>query len=426
MLRRIVALLLALTAGSAGISTASPTYAAGRTAPAAYQSLASAATGNAFADEPPSRIADTRTQTYGNFGKVGPKGVLTLQLPQWISNIPGYAHAKAAVLNVTVTNATTSSYLTAYAAGSARPTTSVLNFASGQTVSSLITVPLGTDDTLNLYNATGSVDVIVDEEGLFVPAGTDYTDVLTPMTPTRLVDTRSQLGTTHGALGANGSLTFKASGIAGLPDATDTHELILNVTAVNPTKGGYLTVYNDGVPKPTVSQLSFAAHETRSNMVIAQAGADGTVTISNETGTTDVVVDVVGYFSNGFNRGTYGLFTGSAPTRLLDTRAGVGATKAPLGAGSVLRLKVAGVHGVPSNATAVLMALTETGATAGGYLTAYPGGTSRPLASTLNFRAGTTVPNLALIPIGADGTVAIYNYAGKVNVVGDLSGYFTN
>jgi hypothetical protein len=349
--------------------------------------------------------------------------VMKVQLPQWISNIPGAAHAPAAVLNITVTGASKAGYLTAYAAGAPRPASSNLNFKAGQTVANLVTVPLGSADTFDVYNSAGTVNVVIDEEGLYIsdPAN-KWTDRFTPMTPTRIIDTRTQLGGHEGALGPGRSVTFKVNGTPGLPPVPDTaFEVVLNVTAVNPSSTGYLTAYNDGIPVPDGSILNFAAHETRSNLVVAQEGSDGKVTLRNSAGTTNVVADAVGYYT-GSSTGLYNL---TAPTRIVDTRNGTGTAKAPLPADTALRLKVTGTHGVPAGATAVLVNVTATGGTAASYLTGYADGGSRPNASTLNFAKGATVPTLALVPIGSDGSIDIYNHTGSVQLIVDLEGYFT-
>ena len=59
------------------------------------------------------------------------------------------------------------------------------------------------------------------------------------------------------------------------------------------------------------------------------------------------------------------------------------------------------------------------------YLTVYPTGTDRPLASNLNFVAGQTVPNLVIARIGTGGKVTIYNNLGSTVVVADVQGWFT-
>jgi hypothetical protein len=79
----------------------------------------------------------------------------------------------------------------------------------------------------------------------------------------------------------------------------------------------------------------------------------------------------------------------------------------------------------PENATAVVVNVTATQASAASYLTVYPSGSARPLASNLNFPAGGTVPNLVVSRIGTDGRVCIYNYAGSVHVILDIVGFFT-
>jgi hypothetical protein len=114
-------------------------------------------------------------------------------------------------------------------------------------------------------------------------------------------------------------------------------------------------------------------------------------------------------------------FTGKAPTRVLDTRIGVGAAKAKLGSGATLTLTV---PGLPAGTTAVALNVTVTSSTAGSYLSVYPGGGSRPTASNLNFTAGETIPNLVLVPLGAGNTVTFYNAVGTVNVIADLVGSY--
>ena len=115
-------------------------------------------------------------------------------------------------------------------------------------------------------------------------------------------------------------------------------------------------------------------------------------------------------------------FTGTTPTRVLDTRTGIGAPAAKLGAGATLTLTV---PGLPPDVTAVALNITATAPTATSFLTAYPGGTTRPTASNLNFTAGQTIPNLVLVPLGTNGTVTLYNKAGTVDVLADLVGYYS-
>jgi hypothetical protein len=91
-------------------------------------------------------------------------------------------------------------------------------------------------------------------------------------------------------------------------------------------------------------------------------------------------------------------------------------------AGSVLQLPVTGRGGVPGNAKAVALNLTITQPAATGYATVYPCGTKRPNASTINFKAGTTIANGVLAKVGTNGRVCIYTHRAAhlvVDVVGD-------
>lgn len=113
------------------------------------------------------------------------------------------------------------------------------------------------------------------------------------------------------------------------------------------------------------------------------------------------------------------------PTRIMDTRTGVGAPKQAVGAGGVVHLQVGGKAGVPATgASAVVLNVTVTAPTAGGYLTVYPTGVSRPAASSLNFPANWTGANSVTVALGTGGQVDIYNYWGNTQVIVDVSGFY--
>ena len=95
-----------------------------------------------------------------------------------------------------------------------------------------------------------------------------------------------------------------------------------------------------------------------------------------------------------------------------------------VGAGETITVPFAGVAGVPADATAVAFNLTTTQSGGAGFVTAFPSGTGLPLASNLNtIRAGQDVPNFAIVPLGDDGAISFYTYAGG-HLLADVAGYF--
>ena len=120
-------------------------------------------------------------------------------------------------------------------------------------------------------------------------------------------------------------------------------------------------------------------------------------------------------------------YTPMNPARILDTRKGLGAEEAPVGADKTLVLKVGGANGIPTGITAVALNLTVTDAKANGYITAYyDGDPTRPDVSNVNFGAGRNVANFAVVSVGPDGEIDLYNGSGAtVDLVADVSGYFS-
>jgi hypothetical protein len=69
--------------------------------------------------------------------------------------------------------------------------------------------------------------------------------------------------------------------------------------------------------------------------------------------------------------------------------------------------------------------VTVTGAGGPGFITAYADGGTVPSTSNLNFTAGATVANLVVVPVGADGRVALLNGStSATGLVADVFGYY--
>ncbi|WP_405437094.1 hypothetical protein OG373_08255 [Streptomyces avidinii] len=119
-------------------------------------------------------------------------------------------------------------------------------------------------------------------------------------------------------------------------------------------------------------------------------------------------------------------FTPHTPTRLLDTRFGTGVTQGKVGPGQSTRVKVGGNGKIPVGVTAVVLNVTVTNTTDNGFITAFPEGTTRPDTSNVNHKAGQTVPNLVIVPVGKSGYVELSNRGQQsVDLIADVTGYFS-
>ena len=330
---------------------------------------------------------------------------------------------KAVVLNVTATGATAASYVTVWPTGSGVPTASNLNIFPGQNNTNLVIAKVGANGKVSLFNALGATDLIADVQGYF----SDSAD-LTPLAPVRFLDTRSFGTTIDGLFQKTGALTgmtqldLGVAGRASIP-SSGVGAVILNVTATGTTDSGFVTVWPTGSPTPPTSNLNFVAGQTIPNLVISKIG-NGKVSLFNSAGNTDLIADVMGWFP------TSSALTPIDPARLLDTRSvgvttdGLFAGGGPISGGGKLDLLVTGRGGVPASGVgAVVVNVTVTGPSAAGYLTAWPTGSARPLASNLNFVTGQTIPNLVIVKVGDAGDVSLFNSAGNSDVIVDVVGW---
>lgn len=266
-----------------------------------------------------------------------------------------------------------------------------------------------------------------------VPTGTAR---YVALTPTRLFDTRPhhpETGGPKGPVGPDSAIDVPVAGHAGVPG--DAVAVVLNVTVTEPVDRGYVTVYPLGTERPVASSVNYtAAGQTRPNLVVVPLGRAGTPAAGRVAffakAATHLVVDVAGYFVPADAPVAAGRFVPLVPARLFDTRPSEPAVPGPKGklAGDqAVTVPVLGVAGVPiEGVAAVVLNLTGTEADGPGYLTAFPTGRSRPLASHVNLpEAGATAPNLVIVPVGDDGTISVFASHGA-HALGDVAGYFTD
>ena len=377
----------------------------------------------------PVRLLETRTGPGlgtvdgGFFGQGIRPADSTLQLgvvgratmPDW---------ARSVVLNVTVTGALGSGFLTVFPCSQPRPTSSNLNYAAGTTRAVAVVAQISSiDGTICIYTQSPT-HVVVDLTG-FYPFGSSFSAIQ----PARLLESRigpefttvdSQMVGIGRRLG--GVVTeVKVAGRGGVP--ADVKSVAINLTAINPTAVGFATVFPCGELIPLASTLNFTPGDIVPNAAMVKVGAGGSVCVYSNV-ETDFVLDV-----NGYDAAT-AVVRFLDPTRVLETRPGLRTADHMLEGGglraadSVLELPIGGRVAVPTAIRAVVLNITVTEATGVGFVTVYPCSATRPVASTLNYGVGTTVANLAVATTTADGKVCIYTQR-PTHLVVDLSGYHT-
>jgi len=251
------------------------------------------ATNAGYAPLTPQRLVDTRA--------LSPQGAITVVKKKYgtdselrvkvagAAGLPG-ARMSSVSLNVTVTEPEDSGFLTVYPCGT-RPLASHLNFVADQTISASVTSPVSADGEICIYSSSPT-NLIADTFGWFVQGSG-----ITPVGPTRLVDTRSAspqgaISVTQKKYGATDELRLPLNGVAGLPES-GIGTVQLTVTATNPSDTGFITVYPCGT-LPLASHLNYTTGQTIAASVTTQVSTDGEICVhSNQP--TNIIIDINGW-----------------------------------------------------------------------------------------------------------------------------------
>jgi hypothetical protein len=379
-----------------------------------------------FVALPPNRLFDTRPAE----AAPGPKGKLAAgqTIDVQITGVAGVpADATAVVMNVTMTGSEDFGYVTVWATGAPQPLTSNLNYRlANQTRPNLVTVPIGAGGKVSMF-AYSPTHLLADVAGYYIDVDEAVTGGrLVSVPPARVFDTRPSepAAGPKGLVTAGSTIDVQIAGEGGLP-SSGISAVVMNLTATGTTVDGYITAYPTDVAQPTASVLNMAAQGPAvANLVVLPLGPDGKVRLFS-FGTTHLLADVMGYFTDTTAaKTTDGLFVPLAPARVFDTRETEAAPgpKGFVAADSSVNF-VATAGGVPADAAAVFLNVTATRSGAFNYITGWPTGLPRPLASLLNLGADDTRPNATILAPGSGNQVSLYTFSGA-HLLADAFGYY--
>jgi hypothetical protein len=355
--------------------------------------------GTVYTPVSPTRIFDSRDST-----KIAAHSSRAVSIPADL--VP--ADATAVVFNLTGTDPDGPTWLADGPGASGTPTTSSLNLAAGETRANLVTVTLGHGDNPGIWVGAGpyAVDAIVDIAGYYSPSGgSKYTS----LTPQRILDTRDTA-----PLGPGDTRTISLEGQ--LP--ADATAVVFNLTGTDVTGPTFVTAYPTGEQRPNASNLNLVPGKDTPNLVAVQLGPNRTVTLANAHFSTDLVVDLAGYYSAGSTQAFYPLL----PGRVLDTRNADGTPRNPLQPGETRELDMN--RWLPYGATAAVVNLTATNVTGNTVVTVWAQGTPKPGVSNLNLLPGQTSANAVIAPLGLNRAMDINNREGQLDAIVDMAGYF--
>lgn len=275
------------------------------------------------------------------------------------------------------------------------------------------------------------------------------------LAPARVLDTRSGINdpTAPGAKalipGAGQAFEVQLLGQGGLPAlaaAGDVLAVAVNVTVVSPTDQGYLRVFGKGAPEGDSSLVNFKAGQNVPNMAIVRPGTDGKIVVrlisEGAAGSAHVLIDVFGWFSTSSPTATRGArLMPVGPGRIFDSRNPLFGAK-PVGPLQVVAVPIRGADSlnpavtdiVPNSPNVVGALVNVTGVnnrsdsqpTFVSVVPETPAAGQWPTTSNLNLRPGQIKPNLVIVPVGADGSIRLFNESGSVDLVVDVVGYLVN
>ena len=243
-----------------------------------------------------------------------------------------------------------------------------------------------------------------------------------PIDPTRVVDSRTNVGVT-GIFNAGTPKTFQVAGVATIP--ANAIAVTGNVTVTGQSAAGYVSITTTATATPRSSTLNFPTGENRANNVTASLASNGTLAAVYKAAAgkkAHVIFDVTGYFLPGPEDAAYNTVT---PVRLLDTRVGNGLS-GKFVSGTPRELLIGTRGGIPAGAVAITANLTVVGQTKAGFVSVTPTSIVNPTTSNINFPTKDVRANGLTAKLIGGKLWLVYKAAtaAQTDLILDVTGYY--
>jgi len=386
----------------------------------------------------PIRLLDTRVGEPGcdTPGAKIPGGTSRMQTARRTCSgqtIP--ANAMAITGNITTVESG-GGFLTLYPSDVSQPTVANSNYMPNEIINNVFTVGLSEPDGAFRIFVTSDTDVVIDVTGYYAPPGTGGLYFHPLPKPVRLLETRqgfkgcnTPAAPIPGGTDVTQSAPITCDGVTIPASAT---AIVGNATVVNNVSGGFLTLFPANVTRPLVANSNFTPGQVMNAPFTVGLSPTGQFKIFSTT-VTDLVIDVLGYYSADATdiNGAGLTFTPlQRPVRLLETRPGfTGCTSlgAPIPTLGMLTQVARGTCDgmmVANTALAVVGNATVVEPAGIGFLTFWPSNVLQPTVATSNFTPGQIFNRHFIVGLGpSDGAFKIFTSV-STHLVVDLSGYF--
>jgi hypothetical protein len=355
-------------------------------------------------NSPPTRAVDTRDSERLTKGQT-----LRVSLAGLVAD-----DAQAAVIDLAAVDPAGAGYLTAWSCDEAKPPTSNVNYLAGATRAAHAVITLAADDSICVYTMA-TTDVIVDVTGSYSTAPTAFG--FHPQSPSRIYDSRVAGG------------RWRAGETRTIPVPATAAAVAINLTITDPTGSGFVSVFPCHAAVPLVSNINYSPGQVVANLV--QTGATDGVICVHSSARTHIVIDLQGTY-DAANDGLH--YQAVAPTRLVDTRSGVGSVYGRV-AMDAAALGVwpsnapVATSAVPPDVKALMVSMIAVAPRAAGWAEigpcVEPAFATPYHSSTVNFLANDVVANQAITPTRAASGADVCTFATSpaFHVV-DLTGWF--
>ena len=314
---------------------------------------------------------------------------------------------------VTALDALGQGYVRGYASGNPAPPTSALQYTKIGNRSETLYLPVSPLGVARLQANVAATHLVVDVIGYTRTGDAVGGGAYVPVAPKRAYDSRSGQ-----PLPTAGSRTIQIGGLNGVP-GTGVGAVVLSATVVKPTGASYVTLWPTGKPKPAYSSINGGPDGNTTSLVVVPLGLAGQLNADTAASGVHLVLDVVGYYTDGSVDLPDGSYTPVDNVRAFDSRSAGGA----FGGGAARAVKVAGTGtNVPAGASAVVVTLTSAAPQGKGYLTVTANGGVG--TTSLTYYAGRTISTTQVVKVAADGTIRVRANDGTTQVLVDVVGYF--